>query len=437
MIKFDEATGRIEVTNGVLENDGFEVRDTFVLLGRGQRGMLYEPADGSKRIPVGVVLIHASADYSCLPMCAELAKRGFTALGGQVRGDEIGLEEKMLNVKTAVNFLRHMQGIEKVVLMGHSGGATLMSAYQSIAENGVEIYQTEEMLYPCPLTEKLLPADGIMLIDSNYGNGAMTLISMDPAVLENGNGTDLDESLSVFNPENGFNGSETAYSAEFLERFYRAQAKRNNEIVSLALERLKALENGEGHYETDEPFLVTGGAQMKPCNKVILADLRLLSHTKESYPLLHADGTVTHEVIYSLRPAETGMNPTRGGLGLLNSTVKAFLSEHAVYASEDYRITETGVEGVCWEQTYNCTPYNVTHISAPLLVMGMTGSYEFMAAEAIYQNASSERKTIAFVEGATHNFGPQTRTEKFPGQYGNTHKILYDYMAEWLRNEML
>ncbi len=437
MLQFDQKSGEIVRTSGTLEGGGFQVSDTAVVFRRGPKAMFYEPTEPKDRLPVGIVVIHADADYSFLPMCAELAKRGFSVLGGKVRGDEVGLESKMLDVKAAVDFLKHLPGIEKVVLMGHSGGATLMSAYQSIAENGVGIYQTEDMLYPCPLKETLIPADGLMLIDSNFGNGAMTLMSVDPAVIQNGNGMELDSSLDVFSPENGFCKEGTRYSEEFLEKFFKAQARRNNEIIDLALERLHALNHGTGYYENDEPFLITGGAQMKPCNKVILADLHLLNHTKEAYLLLHADGSVTCEIVHSVRPAEGSKSPTSTGMGLLNSTVKTFLSEHAVRADEDYRVTECGVEGIAWNHTYNCTPYNVKRVTAPLLVMGMTGSYEFMAAEPIYQNAASSHKSIAFVEGATHNFGPLKGAGNASGQYGNTHKLLYDHMAEWLQKEIV
>jgi hypothetical protein len=44
------------------------------------------------------------------------------------------------------------------------------------------------------------------------------------------------------------------------------------------------------------------------------------------------------------------------------------------------------------------TPGNIMGVSAPLLVMGMTGGYEFLAAEIIYEKAQQcTCKTIAFV----------------------------------------
>ena len=62
----------------------------------------------------------------------------------------------------------------------------------------------------------------------------------------------------------------------------------------------------------------------------------------------------------------------------------------------------------------------------------MAGSYEYLAAEMIYDRAASEDKTCAFVRGADHNFDPNTRTEKYPGEYGDTESALYDYAGRWM-----
>jgi hypothetical protein len=47
------------------------------------------------------------------------------------------------------------------------------------------------------------------------------------------------------------------------------------------------------------------------------------------------------------------------------------------------------------------SPGNVESIKIPLLVMGMTGGYECLGSETIYENAGNSDKTLAFVEGAT------------------------------------
>lgn len=427
MLIFDENSKSISSTPGGYSNEGLPIRDTFVRLSGGQRGILYEPIVRSEKSRIGVIAIHSDIDYSTFTMCGELAKRGYTVFGGQVINPSAILDLKLLSVKNAIEFLRSYPGVEKVVLMGHSGGGTLMSAYQAVAENGGDIFRGDEMLAKFSLKEKLPPADGIMLIDSNWGNGAMTLFSIDPAVVEEGNGVKLDPELDVYNPANGYDPEGAHYSDAFVSKFLAAQRERNNRIIKLALERLHALEHGHGFYADDEPFIVTGGAQMAPANKLFPQDLRFCSHTKGSYLLLRSDGSSCTENIRSVRDpmGSATLTPYYRG-GAVTTSVRHFLTERALMAGPAYAITPEGAEDLLWERGYDCPPATVRHIHSPLLVMGMTGSYEFLAAEAIYQNAVSSDRTIAFAEGATHVFEPVHE------KYGDTQKVVFDYMDQWL-----
>ena len=64
--------------------------------------------------------------------------------------------------------------------------------------------------------------------------------------------------------------------------------------------------------------------------------------------------------------------------------------------------------------------------------MGLTGGYEYIAAEHVYREAvSCHDKTLAFVEGATHNF---TAVDSL---YGDTVNSCFNYVADWLRSRFL
>ena len=407
------------------------VRDTFVKLGMNMRCVLYEPVLPVEKSRIGVICIHSDGDYSTFPIGGELAKRGYRTLCGQVSDQGATLDEKMRDIGMTVEFLRAYPGIEKVILMGHSGGATLMSAYQAAAEKGVGVFQTDNMLVKCSLTEPLPAADGLLSLDANWGNGAMTLISLDPAVIDEGNGVKLDPELDVFNPANGFDPEGSEYSDAFLKKFFEAQAHRNNAVVKRALERLHAIESGKGMYVDDEPFSVTGGAQFAPCNKVFPQDLRLINHTKGKYTLLHPDSSETVEVVHSVRPARGGHTMTPSIRACEITTVRSYLTNRGVLAGEGYAITPDGIDGIQWDDVYCCPPGNVRYINVPLLVMGMTGSYEYLASEVIYHNAASADKSIAFVEGAGHNFDCRGREAEF----GDTRKTVFDYVDKWLSAE--
>lgn len=437
MILYDIDTKKTTASNGGYRNEGLLIRDTFVKLGRGQRGILYEPVIRTEKSRIAVVIVHSDDDYSTRPMGGELAKRGYIVFCGSVSNRLDTLDQKLLDVKHIVEFLRSYPGVEKVALMGHSGGATLMSAYQAVAENGAAAFQGDHMLISCSVKEELPAADGLMLIDSNWGNGAMTLFSVDPAVKTEGNGMELDPRFDIFDPANGYDPAGAHYSESFKREFFAAQRERNNRLVRLAKERLHAIETGRGLYNDDEPFIITGGTQMVLSNKLFPQDTSLLAHTKGEYPLLRGDGTVSTEVVYSLRKPRGKKNPTPScGMGTLITTVKSFLTGKAVMADAAYGIHADGAAGILWDNTYDCTPGNVKRIHVPLLVMGMTGSYEYLAAEEIYRNAASQDKSIAFVEGAGHNFDPERECEKWPGQFGDTQRTLYDYMDRWM-NRMI
>ena len=433
MLKFDPVAKTITETTGGYLDAGMPIRDTYVKLAgwlNHQRGILYEPVTPCEKSEIAIINVHSDSDYTDFNISAEMAKRGYRSFGGQVVGNT--LDEKLLDIKHIVDFLRAIPGVKKVILMGHSGGATLMSAYQNAAENGIQVLKADNLIYKCTLEEELTPTDGMLLLDANWGNCAMTLFSIDPAVVEEGNGMKLDPALDIFNPENGFDPEGTTYSKEFLDKFFAAQIERNNRIVDLALERLQAMERGEGNFKEDEPFIVAGAAQYAPCNKLFPQDISLLAHTREERDLLHKDGSITHEIVHSLRKPRFNQSVTPLNFSTLQTTVRAFLSERAVYAKPDYYFYADGVTGVDWDNVYCSAVPNVRKIHSPLLCMGMTGGYECLASEVIFDNAASEDKTLTFVEGATHNFSPEHEVEEYPGQFGDTEKLTFDYVDQWL-----
>lgn len=86
-----------------------------------------------------------------------------------------------------------------------------------------------------------------------------------------------------------------------------------------------------------------------------------------------------------------------------------------------------------WDSSYCTGPGNAKYISVPMLLMGMTGSYEYIAAEQIYERAvAAGDKTLVFVEGAGHNFTPEGEAEKYPGEFGDTAARCFDFVDEWL-----
>ena len=409
---------------------------TFIRLAERVPAVLYEPSPVLEAKPTAVLVIHSDEDYLTFPTGEEMAARGCRTLCANVMNKEgiiFSQPEKMKVVKAGVLFLKALPGVEKVVLMGHSGGGTLMSAYQAVAENGPEIFQGPEMIYPWDSTEELIPADGIMLLDSNWGNSVMQLFSLDPAVENEHSGKMVNPSLDLFNPANGFDPAGSSYPQEFIDRFQRAQSIRNNTILDFALNRLLLLEEGKGEFSDDEPLFIPGAAQGFFNNKLYAQDIRLFSHTRKPHLLLRPDGSRITQVIRSLRGPENAKSFTdsfREGARILS--IRTYLSSYAVRTELDYGFDEDHCWGIDWASTYSSPVGNMEYVRVPTLVMGMTAGWEFLASETIFEHAAAQDKTIAFVEGATHKFTPAKHLEKFPGQFSDTIRTLHDYLAEWI-----
>ena len=397
---------------------------------------VYEPIALGAKSHIGVFVQHPNANSIRHSACTELAKRGYTVLCSAAADAEL-LDGRLMQAKSGVAYLRQYPGIRKVILWGHSGGATLLTAYQLVAENGPRACQGPEKLIKCADTLAGLPAaDGVVLGDSNWGSAAMNLFSVNPAVVSNDSGVTVNPDLDLWNPKNGFNPAGAKYSSEFIRRFQIAVAKREMRAsIKAASARLAAIEAGEGRFIDDEPFFAAGAGGGRGNNKLFTQDTRLMSRTQKEWPLLHGDGSITTEIVHTVRVPEN-MKPSTDSLrGAFNGTVRGFLMNSAVRVTADFGYDESTVRGIDWTSSCNASAGNVRGIKVPLLLMGMTAGWEFLAHETIYEKASSPDKTLVFVEGATHGYRTCKPCERTPGQFGDTIKTIYDYADKWLSQE--
>jgi hypothetical protein len=416
------------------------VRTSFVHLANGVPGVLYEPAVPGPKAATAVFIMHSSADYLAFPGCTELARRGYRALCANNSTSKSGvsndgvLDEVLVEAGAGIAWLRRQPGVAHVVLLGHSGGGTVMSAYQAIAEKGLAFCRAPDKIWKCPDNlAHLPPADGLMLVDSNWGLAEMTLFSIDPAVTDETGGRALDPMLDMFNPANGFDPSGSHYPPAFVHAFLAAEGRRDTALIAAAEAKLAAIHAGRGPYDDDAPFDVPGAVLLGGNNKLFSQDLSLMAHTRAAWPLVHADGTMTTQVVPSVRVAENNRNLSPSFLkGALKTTVRNYLNNYAIRVRPDFGYDADGVRGVEWTSTYASPPGNVGAITVPLLVLGMTGHWEYLAAETIYGRAASRDKSLAFIEGATHLYMTCEPCERRPGEYGDTQKTTYDYIDGWL-----
>jgi hypothetical protein len=403
----------------------------YIRLGSGQdEGLLYEPTSPAPKTRVALLFSHPDGNTFGYIIGPQMAKRGYRVLMVNHHGPEDGPWVDAPGISRGIRYLRTLPGVRRVVVIGHSGGAHLMAFYANVAANGPAACDGPEKIYPCPKAglSRLAKPDGVILLDPPTG-AFHAMSSIDPAVRSDS--TARIASLDMFAPANGFDPATKAakYPAQFARRFFQAQAARNSRIVSRALARLKAIEQGHGRFKDDEPFLVPGmGVNAAGARPYQTDPSDFLAHTREAHLLLEPHGKTAEVIVRSVRPP---MGLYAGRLDTLDTmsqdtTVRRFLANYAIRTRPGYAITADDIQGVDWSSAVDSAPANARGIAVPALIMVMTCHYFVVSGEIIYDQLASKDKTYAAVEGATHMFKP-CRPE-----YGNTVKRTFDFMASWL-----
>jgi hypothetical protein len=261
------------------------------------------------------------------------------------------------------------------------------------------------------------------------------LFSLDPALVDDDSGLPLIPELDIYNPKNGFDPKGATYSDEFIKRFHARQGERMNRLIAKAQDRVAKIEAGKGRFTDDEPFVIPGA--FPTANKLNMQDVRLQSHTRNAWPLLHPDGSITTEIVHTVRVPRAMQSVTPSlNQGAITTTVRRFLKNYAVRTTPEYGFTADTLSGIDYKSSWAIALNSVEGITKPLLQMGMTGSHEFFLVETVREHAKSADKTLAYVEGAVHGFGACKECALAKGlpenYYGDTIKTLYDYIDGWL-----
>jgi pimeloyl-ACP methyl ester carboxylesterase len=193
-----------------------------------------------RRPKVAVIAAHYQIDFAEHYLADYLATRGIGFLGWNTRfrGFESSflLDHALVDMAVGVRWLREVQGVDIVVLLGNSGGGSLMAAYQAQAIDP-HVRPLPGMRPAAGLTE-LPPADGYVASAAHPGRPDVLTAWMDAAVVDENDPVATDPDLDLYNEDNG-----PPFTEEFLNRYRAAQVARNEAITDWAereLERVRA-----------------------------------------------------------------------------------------------------------------------------------------------------------------------------------------------------
>ena len=319
------------------------------------QGLYYEPK--GKKPKTALIATHYNVDFSEHYLGEYMAERGYGFLGWNTRfrGNEAFflLEYALLDIGAGMRWLKEEAGVEQIVIVGNSGGGSLMGAYQSQALD-LDMSPTPGMKLPAGL-EDLTPADLYISLCAHSGRPEVLTAWMDPSIVDEGDPTSIDPELNMYDPANT-----PPYSEEFISRYRAAQEARNHRITDWCHTELARL---QGLGMSDRAFNLYR----------TWADLRLMDGTLD--PSERQVG-----VCYAGDPKQANFSPR--GIGLTN-TLRTWLSM--------WSLKESPCRGA---------PH-LKKITQPALVVQSTGDTGVFPSDArgIYDALGSTDKSLEMITG--------------------------------------
>ncbi len=190
---------------------------------------------------VAVIAAHPRVDFSEHHAFPGLLDAGYGCLGANLRSlnnDSDCLHEKLLvDIAAHMNWLKE-RGVERIVLLGNSGGGSLFSFYQSEAKKPPAA-RLSEMPDGRPTfldRTEMIPGDAIVFMAAHAGQGRIMNEVIDPAVIDEADPLRTDPALDMYDPENGFRPPPewSRYDPAFVGRYRAAQLDRVRRIDGIA-----------------------------------------------------------------------------------------------------------------------------------------------------------------------------------------------------------
>lgn len=318
-----------------------------------------------------VVVCHPTANFMGHYALPGLAQRGVAAVGMTTRyvGNDTSLilENCLVDIGAMVRHLYDERGYERVVLVGNSGGASIVPYYQAQA---LDPTVTDPPGGGPDLTEaNLRPVDAICMLNAHPSRSRLSTEWLDPAIIDEARPFDRDPALDMFDPTNG-----PPYSAEFIARYRAAQLERNRRITRWAKAQRRLLASASQVPEglEDMAFVVQGTA----------ADLRFL------------DGDID--------PSDREVGTTLWGSPQVANHLPAGISRVTTLRS--------WINQWSWDDTNGNALDWLGGITSPVLICSPTGDPTVLPhfGQEMYDAATASRaRDLVVLQGANHYFTGQ------------------------------
>ncbi|PFG74527.1 hypothetical protein [Tepidiforma thermophila] len=386
-------------------------------------GILYRPPDRDPRTVV--YLMHPRGEFTRHYVVPGLTARGYAVFGQNSRylnnDTDMVHERILLDIAAGMRWLRG-QGFERVVLLGNSGGGSLLAFYQSQASrpSAARLSSTPSGEPIDLASEQMPPGDLYIAVAAHLGEGRFMLNVLDPSVTNESDPASYDPRWDMYNPDNGYRPfpEPSSYDPTWLAEYRKQQRERSLRLDAIAREYLAEHAYFRGELRSDRYAALPAATRSLIVRRARLGRYMVIYRTLANPAYL-----------------DPSIDPSRRPLGSIFSPGDPIIGNYG-YGGLARVMTPRG-----WLSTWSGTssqadlPETIAHVKIPTLIVFADGDCDIFPSEQreIFEKSGATDKALVTLEWADHYLNPVG--EEGRGQ-ADPRERLIDLIVPWIEERI-
>ncbi len=386
-------------------------------------GVLYRPPGREPR--TAVYLMHPRGEFTRHYTVPGLTARGYAVFGHNSRylnNDTDMVHERLLfDIAAGMRHLKQA-GFERVVLLGNSGGGSLLAFYQSQAarEPGQRLTSTPGG-EPVDLSSEQMPeGDLYIAVAAHLGEGRFILNVLDPSVVDEDDPTLADPAWDMYNPANGYRPfpEPSTYDRQWLAAYRERQRARNAGLDAIAREYLAEHAFFRGQLRSD------GYEKLAPPARQLVARRARLSRYMVIYRTLANPAYLDPTIDPSRRPLGSIFSP---GDPIIGNYGPGGLAR--VMTPRGWLSTWSGLSSQA------DLPDTIGHVTIPTLIVYADGDCDIYPSEQqeIFEKSGAADKRYETLPWADHYLNP---VGEEGARLADPRERLLDLIVPWIEERI-
>lgn len=361
-------------------------------------GILYRPPAAARAPKTCVYLMHPRGEFSRHYVVPPLVARGYAVFGHNSRylnNDSDMVHERLLfDIAAGMRHLRDL-GFERVVLLGNSGGGSLLSFYQSQASRkpGERLTSTPGG-EPIDLRQEDMPeGDLYIAVAAHLGEGRFMLNVLDPAVVDEHDPLAVDPAWDMYDEANGYRPypEPSSYDPAWLAGYRQKQRERNRRLDVIARAAIAEQQDARSRMRSD------AFASLSTSERSTITRQRWLGRYMIIYRTLANPAYLDPRIDPSKRPLGSIFSPADPMIGNY-----AALGLARVMTPRAWLSTWSGLSSQA------DLPDTIAHVRVPTLIVYADGDCDIFPSEQqeIFEKSAAADKTMLELPYADHYLNP-------------------------------